>query len=101
MEDAAHIRRALAGLKDKLTVTPGQNVLFGFSQGAQMAFEVAFANPAEYAGAIVMSPGTTNASPCGNSRPARPTKSRHSSAPAVPRSNPETFFTRVRMPNLP
>ena len=59
VEDAAHIRRALAGLKDKLTVTPGQNVLFGFSQGAQMAFEVAFANPAEYAGAIVMSPGTT------------------------------------------
>ena len=33
---------------------------FGFSQGAQMAFEVAFANPAEYQGAIAMaSPGTT------------------------------------------
>jgi predicted esterase len=59
VEDAAHIRRALAGLKDKLTVAPGHIVAFGFSQGAQMAFEVAFANPAEYAGAIVMSPGTT------------------------------------------
>ena len=58
-EDAAHIRRALAELKDKLTPAPGQLVAFGFSQGAQMAFEVAFANPGEYRGAIVMSPGTT------------------------------------------
>jgi dienelactone hydrolase len=31
----------------------------GFSQGAQMAFEVAFANPSEYLGAIVLSPGTS------------------------------------------
>jgi predicted esterase len=57
-DDAAQIRRALAELKDKLTVAPGQLVAFGFSQGAQMAFEVAFANPSEYQGAIVMSPGT-------------------------------------------
>ncbi len=37
----------------------GQIVAFGFSQGAQMAFEVAFANPDEYRGAIVLSPGTS------------------------------------------
>jgi predicted esterase len=58
-QDAAQIRRALEELKDKVTVASGQVIAFGFSQGAQMAFEVAFANPGEYRGAIVMSPGTS------------------------------------------
>ena len=40
--------------------SPAIITAFGFSQGAQMGFEVAFQNPDEYLGAIVMSPGTTN-----------------------------------------
>jgi predicted esterase len=59
VQDGAQIRRALAELKGKLTPAPGNLVAFGFSQGAQMAFEVAFAHPAEFKGAIVLSPGTT------------------------------------------
>lgn len=57
--DAAHIRRVLSELKEKLTIAPGRLIAYGFSQGGQMAFEVAFANPSEYLGAIAMSPGTT------------------------------------------
>ncbi len=33
-------------------------MLFGFSQGAQVAFEVAFKYPDLYKGALVLSPGT-------------------------------------------
>ncbi len=58
--DARQIRRALADLSDRLTVKPGHIIAFGFSQGAQMGFEVAFQDPDEYLGAIVMSPGTTS-----------------------------------------
>ncbi len=57
--DATQINSALAELKGKLTPAPGKRIAFGFSQGAQMAFEVAFAYPSDYQGAIVMSPGTT------------------------------------------
>ncbi len=57
--DARHVRRALDDLSDRLTVKPGHVIAFGFSQGAQMGFEIAFQNPEEYLGAIVMSPGTT------------------------------------------
>jgi predicted esterase len=57
--DGEQVRRALDELKHRLTPAAGGLVAFGFSQGAQMAFEVAFAHPAEYAGAIVLSPGTT------------------------------------------
>lgn len=57
--DSEHIQKVLAGLSSKLTVKKGEIVLFGFSQGAQMAFEVAFQNPDLYRGALVMSPGTT------------------------------------------
>jgi predicted esterase len=56
--DADHIRRQLAGIADRVTTAPGELIVFGFSQGAQMAFEVAFSNPGEYRGAIVLSPGT-------------------------------------------
>ncbi len=42
-----------------MTVRPGRVVTFGFSQGAQMAFEVAFRYPEEFQGALVMSPGTS------------------------------------------
>jgi predicted esterase len=57
--DARQIRRALDDVSDRLTIKPGHLIAFGFSQGAQMGFEIAFQNPDEYLGAIVMSPGTT------------------------------------------
>ncbi len=56
--DAEQIRLALKEISDRVTVKPGQVVTFGFSQGAQMAFEVAFRFPDEFRGSIVMSPGT-------------------------------------------
>jgi predicted esterase len=55
--DAAQIRRALEEVADRLTVKPGSLITFGFSQGGQMGFEVAFQNPDDFKGAIVMSPG--------------------------------------------
>ena len=58
--DARQIRRAFEDLSDRLTVKRGHIITFGFSQGAQMGFEVAFQDPDEFLGAIVMSPGTTN-----------------------------------------
>jgi pimeloyl-ACP methyl ester carboxylesterase len=59
IKDAERVRIALKEVSDRLTVKPGQLVLFGFSQGAQMAFEVAFRFPDEFRGAIVISPGTS------------------------------------------
>lgn len=53
--DHAQVQKALASLQGRLE--PGKVLLFGFSQGAQMAFELAAAHPDRYAGAIVMSPG--------------------------------------------
>jgi predicted esterase len=58
--DARQVRQALDGLSDRLTVKHGHVIAFGFSQGAQMGFEVAFRNPDEFRGAIVMSPGANN-----------------------------------------
>jgi predicted esterase len=56
--DADHVRRALAAVDDQLTPDPNSLIVFGFSQGAQMGFEIAFANPGEYRGAVVFSPGS-------------------------------------------
>jgi predicted esterase len=57
--DLRRIREALKEVSDRLTVEPGRIIVFGFSQGAQMGFEVALQNPKEFRGAIVMSPGVT------------------------------------------
>ena len=59
-KDAERIRKALKDVSNRVTVKPGDVVTFGFSQGAQMAFEVALKYPDEFRGAIVMSPGTVN-----------------------------------------
>jgi predicted esterase len=59
-KDAEQVRSALASLSGQLTAKQGHIINFGFSQGAQLGFEVAFQNPDEFRGAIVMSPGTTN-----------------------------------------
>jgi predicted esterase len=51
-----HIQQVLATLSDRVTIDPKDVVLFGFSQGAQMGFEVAMAHPESYRGSLVMSP---------------------------------------------
>jgi predicted esterase len=58
VRDAAHVRRELAAVSDQLTPDPDSLIVFGVFQGAQMGFEIAFANPGEYRGAVVFSPGS-------------------------------------------
>jgi predicted esterase len=55
--NAAHIQDALSGLSDRVTIKPGHVTLLGFSQGAQVGFEIAVRHPDEFAGAIALSPG--------------------------------------------
>jgi predicted esterase len=57
--DRARVEDALTELSSRLTVAEGKIVLMGFSQGAQIAAELAARHPTRYAGAIAMSPGTT------------------------------------------
>lgn len=56
--DRARLDRGLAGLDNTLVPAAGKLVALGFSQGAQMAVELAARDPGRFAGAIVMSPGT-------------------------------------------
>jgi phospholipase/carboxylesterase len=59
--DRARIDRgiaAIAAIAGQVTPPPGKVITIGFSQGAQMAVEIAARDPAHFAGAIVMSPGT-------------------------------------------
>ncbi len=57
--DKGHLDFALDQVKARFpTLKFGKKVLFGFSQGAQMALEIAAAFPNEFAGAIAFSPGT-------------------------------------------
>jgi len=55
--DARHVLNALASV-DKLNIKKGRIGLFGFSQGAQMSFEIAAKYPAQFCGAIALSPGS-------------------------------------------
>lgn len=56
-KDAERIDAALATLNDKLTIAPTGRITLGFSEGGQMAVEIAARDPEKYAGAIGMSPG--------------------------------------------
>ncbi|MCE9572893.1 MAG: hypothetical protein K8W52_07030 [Deltaproteobacteria bacterium] len=56
--DLARIDRALAKLRDRVAIAEGKTALLGFSQGAQLAVELAARHPERFAGAIGMSPGT-------------------------------------------
>ena len=57
--DKAHLDFALSQVRARFPkLKLGKKVLFGFSQGAQMALEVAARFPDEFAGAIAFSPGT-------------------------------------------
>jgi pimeloyl-ACP methyl ester carboxylesterase len=55
--DLARVDAALSEVADRLTVQPGQAILFGFSQGALASAEIAARAPDRFAGAIIMSPG--------------------------------------------
>lgn len=55
-EDWKHISGALESVKAKVT-PKGKLVVMGFSQGGQLAAELAASHPDKFAGAIVLSPG--------------------------------------------
>lgn len=50
--DLARVKGALDEAKDRVTIRPGAVVLVGFSQGAQVAAEIASRDPETFAGAI-------------------------------------------------
>ncbi|MGA9525366.1 MAG: alpha/beta hydrolase-fold protein, partial [Myxococcaceae bacterium] len=56
--DARRVQEALSSTSEQLTPEKGRVVLFGFSQGAMVAAELAARDPERYAGAIVLSPGS-------------------------------------------
>ncbi len=56
--DRARVDRGIAAIASQVTPPPGKVITIGFSQGAQMAVEIAARDPAHFAGAIIMSPGT-------------------------------------------
>jgi len=66
-QDAARLHQALVEARGKVVLGPV--ILMGFSQGAQMALEVAVREPENYAGAIVMSPGLRSAAKLQQVRP--------------------------------
>jgi predicted esterase len=70
--DAKRIGAALAEVADRLTAKPGHLIALGFSQGAQVGLEVAVRHPEQYAGAIVMSPGTRQPPWLQEDTPSRP-----------------------------
>jgi len=55
--DNKRLDAALAEAADRITVAPGKVITVGFSEGAQVALEVAARDPEKYAGGIGMSPG--------------------------------------------
>jgi predicted esterase len=52
---ADELNMAFVGVS--VTIQPGRVVLYGFSQGGTVAFQVAYSNPKEFRGAIPISPG--------------------------------------------
>lgn len=55
--DAMRVTAALDALEGQVVPESGRSVLFGFSQGAAVAAELAAREPERYAGAILISPG--------------------------------------------
>ena len=56
--DLKRIRAGLAEVSDRVTVEKGKLIALGFSQGGQLAIEVAVRHPEEFAGAIAFSAGS-------------------------------------------
>jgi predicted esterase len=63
VRDSARIDEVLQHYGEALTPAPGRIVLFGFSQGAAVAAEVAARAPERYAGAVLISPGLVGEEP--------------------------------------
>jgi predicted esterase len=57
-KDYARVRAGLAEVSDRVTVEKGKLIALGFSQGGQLAVEVAVRHPDEFAGAIAFSAGS-------------------------------------------
>ncbi|MBK8258784.1 MAG: hypothetical protein IPK82_39770 [Polyangiaceae bacterium] len=74
--DNARVEKAVATLSGKVTIAEGKIVLLGFSQGAQMALELAARYPNKYIGAIAFSPGSRTEAVLGNVAPLSLTKHR-------------------------
>jgi predicted esterase len=58
-KDAARVETAMREIAGQLTAAEGQIVLFGFSQGGTVAAELAARHLQRFAGAILLSPGST------------------------------------------
>lgn len=56
--DTKRLEASVATVSNQVTPKDGQIYLIGFSQGGQLALEIAAKHPERYAGAIAMSPGT-------------------------------------------
>jgi len=54
--DLAHVEGALGSQAEQVTLADGRIILFGLSQGAAIAAELAARRPDRYAGAILISP---------------------------------------------
>ena len=61
-KDRQHIEQAMLRSLQHLQVAPGRTVAAGFSQGGQLATELAAAQPNKYRGCLSMSPGSRYAS---------------------------------------
>ena len=57
-KDLQHIEQAMLRCGPSLKVAPGRTVAIGFSQGGQLAAEIAAAQPNKYRGCLSMSPGS-------------------------------------------
>ena len=57
-KDLQHIEQAMLRCGPLLKVAPGRTVAIGFSQGGQLAAEIAAAQPNNYRGCLSMSPGS-------------------------------------------
>lgn len=68
--DAARVLKALEEVADRVTIAPGKATLIGFSQGAQVALEVAARHPDKFAGAIAISPGAKGGAKLAELQPA-------------------------------
>ena len=58
--DTAHVFELLSHVADRVTPEPGAVVAAGFSQGAQLAVELAARDPEYFAGAIALCPGANS-----------------------------------------
>jgi len=62
-KNLARIDAALEEVAERLTPEEGQQFLFGFSQGASVAADLAARYPTRFAGAILLSPGADSEGP--------------------------------------